>query len=58
MPKRRYNLRNRSAAQNTGAPRQAVCKRGHPMAENNVYRPPGAPHKRECLSCKKLRSET
>ncbi len=36
--------------------RMLVCKNGHQLSGDNIYRPPGRPHtSRECLTCKKAR---
>lgn len=32
-----------------------ACKNGHPLVEENVYRPPSAPTNRACLACTRSR---
>lgn len=31
--------------------RKTVCNHGHPLTEDNVYRPPSRPNERHCIKC-------
>lgn len=45
-------------AENLRRQQEAIthCKRGHELTEENIYRPPGAPTKRNCRACIKTRT--
>jgi hypothetical protein len=35
--------------------RKTHCLRGHALTEDNIYRPPGRPHTRQCRRCAEIR---
>lgn len=42
---------NRGMSPSAVATRTNLCLKGHPLTEDNVYRRPGRPNKRECRIC-------